>query len=123
MKTIHQILGMLWIALCGFFCASLSLATYHTITAASYRIGNLAIVIFFVLLYLAGIVGSFYVFRGSRWGRILVGVIALLTVAASLLGFFAFFSSAPYSVVGIAFDIVAVISAGILLLSRRYVSD
>ena len=122
MKTIHEILGILWTAICGFFCVSLSLGVYHVITATSYRLDTLAIDLFFVLLYLAGIAGSFYVFRGSRWGRILVGIIALLTVAASLMGLFAFFNSAPYSPVGVAFDILAIVSAGILLLSRRYVS-
>ncbi len=122
MKNIYQILGILWIALCGFFCATLSLAIYHIITAGGYRLDNLAIVAFFVLLYLAGVVGSFYVLRGSRWGRILVGIIALLTVTASLLGLFAFFDSAPYSTIGVAFDVLAVASAGILLFSRRHVS-
>jgi hypothetical protein len=122
MKTIHQIIGTLWIALCGFFAASLSLATYHVITTTNYRVGNLAVLVLFAVLYLAGVVGSFYVFRGSQWGRILVGIIALLTVAASLLGLFAFFDSAPYSAVGVAFDVLAVVSAGILLFSRRHVS-
>jgi hypothetical protein len=122
MKTIHQIIGALWMAFCGFFAASLSLAAYHVTTTTNYRAGNLAVPVLFAVLYLAGVVGSFYVFRGSPWGRMLVGVIALLTVAASLMGLFAFFGSAPYSAVGVAFDVLAVVSAGILLFSRRHVS-
>ena len=122
MKTTNHILGILWIALCGFFCISLSLATYHIITATSYRLDNLAIIAFFVLLYLTGTVASFYLFRGSRWGRIVVGIVALLTVMASVMGFFAFFNAAPYSVVGVTFDVLAFASACILLFSRRHVS-
>ena len=121
MKTTNHILGILWIALCGFFCISLSLATYHIITATSYRLDNLAIIAFFVLLYLTGTVASFYLFRGSRWGRIVVGIVALLTVMASVMGFFAFFG-APYSVLWVAFNVLAFASACILLFSRRYVS-
>ena len=122
MKTTNHILGILWIALCGFFCISLSLATYHIITATSYRLDNLAIIVFFVLLYLAGTVASFYLFRGSRWGRIVVGIVALLTVTASVMCIFAWFNSPPFSFVGIAFDIFALASAGILFFPRKYVS-
>jgi glucan phosphoethanolaminetransferase (alkaline phosphatase superfamily) len=119
MKTTYRILGMLWMAICCYFFISLSLATYHTITAASYRPGDLAILFSFVLLYLTGTVAGFHVFRGSRWGRMIVGVVALLTVMASVMGFFAFFNSSPYSVVGITFDVFAFVSAGLLLLNSR----
>jgi len=122
MKTIHHILGILWVVIAGYFCASLSLGTYHIIAAHNYRLINLTVTLFFVLLYLAGTVASFFVLRGSRRGRIIVGVVALFTVTASVMGLFAFFNSAPYSVVGITFDVFAFVSAGFLLLSRRYVS-
>jgi hypothetical protein len=120
MKTIHQILGILWIALCGYFCVSLSLGTYHLIAATNYRLDTLTVFLFFILLYLAGTVASFYVLRGSRRGRIIVGIVALLTVTASLMGFFAWFNSPPFSLVGIGFDIFALVSAGVLLFSRKY---
>ena len=122
MKTIHQILGILWISICGYLCALLSLATYRTIASHNYRLDNLSVLLFSVLLYLAGTIASFYVLHGSRWGRVIVGVVALLTVVASVMGLFAFFSSAPYSVVGIAFDIFAFVAACVLLLSRRCAS-
>ncbi len=92
------------------------------IVTDSYRLDRLRVNLFFVLLYLAGAVASFYVLRGSRWGRIMIGIVALLTVIASLAGIFAFFNSHPYSVVGIIFDLFAVASAGVLLLHRRTVS-
>ena len=47
-----------------------------------------------MLLYLAGTVASFFVLRGSRRGRIIVGVVALFTVTASVMGLFAFFNLA-----------------------------
>jgi hypothetical protein len=76
--------------------------------------------LFFVFLYLAGAVTSFYVLTGARWSRIVLSVVALFTVTASLMGLFAFFNAHPYSFVGIAFDIFALASAGVLLFVRRH---
>jgi hypothetical protein len=70
-------------------------------------------------LYQLGGVTSFYVFTGARWSRIVLGVVALLTVTASLMGLFAFFNARPYSFLGIAFDMFALVSAGVLLFVRR----
>lgn len=109
-------------AICGFFVVSLSLAAHHAVTATSYRLANLALLGFFTLLCLAGVVGSLYILRGARWASILVGIVALLTVTVSLMGMFAFFNSAPYSVVGVAFDAFAIISVGVFWFSRRHAS-
>ena len=120
MKTTHKILGILWMAICGYFCVSLSLATYYTIKHTMSGFDWVSLEVFFVLLNLIGVVASVSVFRGSRWGCMIVGVVAFLTVTASLMGFFAWFNSLPFSFVGIVFDIFALASAGVLLFSRKY---
>jgi len=84
------------------------------------RLDTLAINLFFILLYLAGAVTSFYLLIGARWACVVLGIVALLTVAASVMGLFAFFNSLPFSVVGIVLDVFALASAGVLLCSRKY---
>jgi hypothetical protein len=120
MKATHRILGILWMAICGYFCVSLCLATYHTIKYTMSGLDWVFLEFFFMLLNLVGVVASVSVFRGSRWGRMIVGVVALLTVTASVMGCFAWFNSLPFSFVGIVFDIFALASGGVLLFSRKY---
>ena len=120
MKTIHKIIGILWMVICGCFCVSLSLGAYYTIKHTNSGLDWVSLDLFFVLLSLVGTVASVYVFRGSRWGRVIVGVVALLIVTASVMGLYAWFNSPPFSFVGIVFDIFALASAGVLLLSRKY---
>jgi hypothetical protein len=122
MKTIHQILGVLWIVISGYFCVSSSLATYDIIRVPDYHLISLIVFSLFTLLYLAGTVASFYILHNSRLGRIIVGAVALFTILASATGLLVFFSALPVSFVGIAFDIFAVASAGVLLFSRKYAS-
>jgi hypothetical protein len=112
MKAAVKILGILWIAICGYSCISLSFAVY------TYGLNWLTP--FFMLLNLIGTVASVYVFRVSRRANmIVVGVVALLTVYANVMGFFAWFSAWPFSFIGITFDIFALASIVILLLSRN----
>jgi hypothetical protein len=80
----------------------------------------LCIDLFFVLLYLTGVVAGFFLLIRAGWARIVVSAVALLTVTASVMGLFAFFNSPPISFVGIAFDIFALASAGVLLFSCKY---
>ena len=117
MKTTHKILGILWMAICGYFSASLVQGLYERHPD---RLDTLCIDLFFVLLFLAGAVAAFFLLIRAGWARIVVSVVALLTVTASVMGFFAWFNSAPFSFVGIAFDIFALASAGVLLFSRKY---
>jgi hypothetical protein len=117
MKTTHKILGILWMAICGYFSASLVQGLYERHPD---RFDTLCIDLFFVLLFLAGAVAGFFLLIRAGWARIVVSVIALLTVTASVMGFFAWFNSAPFSFVGIAFDIFALASAGVLLFSSKY---
>jgi hypothetical protein len=118
MRTVHRILGGMWMAICGYLFATLGTGIYE---GPHNRLDTLAIQLFFVLLYMLGTFAGFYLLIGSMWGRIVVGVIALVSVTASVMGLFAFFDSLPFSLVGIMFNTFAVGSAAVLLLSRRQV--
>ena len=118
MKITHRIVGVLWIGICAYCSATLVQVVCE---ARPRRAETLAITLVFALLYLAGAITSFYVIIGARWARIVLSIIALLTVAASAMGLFAFFNSPPFSFVGTAFDTFALASAGVLLFARKYV--
>ena len=83
------------------------------------RLGH-CIDLFFVLLFPAGAVAGLFVILRARWARIAVSIVALLIVTASVMGLFAFFNAQPFSFVGLAFDIFALVSAGVLLFSRKH---
>jgi hypothetical protein len=104
-------------ALCGYFFATLLQGIYEL---HPNRIGTLCLDLFFVLLFGGGLFVSFYVLIGARWARIMLGVVTLLTFAASGMGLFAFFNTLPFSFVGILLDIFAVVSAGVLLFCRPH---
>ncbi len=117
MKTTHKIIGILWMVICGYFFASLAQGLYKRHPE---RLDTLCLELFFVLMYFAGAVAGFFLFIRAGWARIVVSVVALLTVTASVMGFFAWFNSPPFSFVGIVFDIFALASVGVLLLSRKH---
>jgi hypothetical protein len=116
MKHTHRILGAIWMTVCAYFFFNLVQALYR-FRPDGLRLG---IDLFFAVLYLAGAVAGFLLLIGSRWPRVVVSIVALLTVTASLMGFFAFFNALPHSFVGITFDIFALASAGLLLFSRQH---
>ena len=118
MKTTHRILGAIWMTVCVYFLVNSGLAFCRFYPHL--RLETMNIWLFFDLLYFAGAVAGFYLLMGRRWPRIVVSIVALLTVTASLMGLFAFFNALPYSFVGIAFDIFALASAGVLLFSHKY---
>jgi len=120
MKTIHHILGIIWIIISGYFCVSSSLTIFRII--GDFHLMSMVGLVFFTLLYLAGAVASFYILRDSRLGRVIVGIVALLTVLANLIGLSPFLNMQAFSSVGIALDIFALASASILLFSRKYVA-
>jgi hypothetical protein len=117
MKTTRKIIGILWMVICGYFFARLVQGLYERHPD---RLDTLFINLFFVLLFLAGAVASFFLIIRAGWARIVVSAVALLTMVASVIGLFAWFNSPPFSFVGIVFDIFALTSAGVLLLSRKY---
>ena len=117
MKTIHKIVGTLWMAICAYFFATRVQGIYEV---PPDRIDTIAIDVFFILLWLGSMFVSFYVLTGARWARIALGWITLLTMTGSLMGLFAYFNYHPYSPVGIGFNVFALASAGVLLFVRRY---
>jgi hypothetical protein len=117
MKTTLRVVGILWMVICAYFFATLVQGLYES---RPDRPDTLALSSFFVLLYLAGAVTSFYVLTGARWARLVLSIVALLTVTVSAMGLFAFFNSLPFSFIGIAFDVFALASAGVLLSVRKY---
>ncbi|MGI8965611.1 MAG: hypothetical protein ACR2H1_05920 [Limisphaerales bacterium] len=117
MKPTLKIVGILWMVISAYFFSSLLEGTFE---ARPDRLDTLTINLFFVVLYLAGSVTSFYVLIGARWARIVLSIVAILTVIGSVMGLFAFFNSLPFSFVGIAFDIFALASAGVLLFVPKY---
>jgi hypothetical protein len=116
-RKIHCTLGALWMALCGYFFATLLQGIYEV---RPDRLDTLCVDLFFVLLFAGGLFASFYVLIGARWARFVLGIIALLTVTASVMGLFAFFNSLPSSFVAIVFDVFALASAGVLLFAPKY---
>ena len=120
---IHRILAMLWLAICSYLSVTLVQAIWYGSWYYSWvgQLGALCLDFLFVFLYLAGVVGSFFLLlHSSNWARILVSVVALLTVTGSVMRLFALFNSPPFSFIGIAFDIFALASAGVLLFARKY---
>lgn len=116
---IHYVLGVLWMAIYGYLFANLVQGIYES---TNDRFETRCLNLLFVMLFLAGAVASFFLLLGARWGRIVVSIVALLTVTASVMGLFAFFDAPPFSFVGVMFDIFALVCAGVLLLSRQHVS-
>ena len=119
MKT-NRILGILWLAFCGYFGFTMlwrlrpEFTHYLSLRPADY-VGDLI-----CLMYLAGIAASIFLFRGARWARIAVGIVALVTgVVFFVLLVFAHSSTFPSWLIGIL-GIFAILSAILLLFPRRY---
>jgi hypothetical protein len=117
MKT-HRILGTLWMALCGvlgivFLWQLLPAVIFHSKVLSSpfFYLATLL-----CLLYLAGGVAGFSLFRGAQWARRFVGVIAVLIVIATIAGFVAY-RSLPglYYVVGV----LAIVSVVLLFFPSK----
>ena len=97
MKT-QRILGILWLALCSFTGLSLLWQLSHIFFTdlSKFRpTPDLFLAILTCLVYLAGAVASFYLFRGARWARSFVGLIAVLSVIACI-GQIIAFRSLPF---------------------------
>jgi len=73
MKT-HRILGILWFALCCYSVVNLLRALVELRATAGPAWSVLAVS---CLLYLAGIVASIFLFRGARWARWFIAVLAV----------------------------------------------
>jgi peptidoglycan/LPS O-acetylase OafA/YrhL len=116
MKT-HRILGILWLALWsyGFVWQAWPLSHIPFVPNFS-ATPALFLVILVCLLYLAGAVASFFLFRGTRWARKSVGLIAVLTVILAVVQIVVFRS---FSVLGGLITVFALVSAVLLFLPRH----
>lgn len=85
MKT-HRILGVLWMALCGFLGIVFLWMPLRAVIIRPQVLASprLYIPTFLCLLYLAGAVAGFFLFRGAQRARGFVGVIAVLIVMATI---------------------------------------
>jgi hypothetical protein len=113
MKT-QRILGILWLALCSFTGLSLLWQLSHIFFTdlSKFRpTPDLFLAILMCLVYLAGAVASFYLFRGARWARRFVGLIAVLSVIACI-GQIIACRSLPF--LGGVFSLFAIVSALLL---------
>ena len=88
MKT-HKVLGAAWLAFCGFFGLLFLWQLLHGILLGARPTPDLYLGIFVCALYLYGIVASIFLFRGARWARSTVGLIAALTFIAVVAQFIA----------------------------------
>ena len=93
---------------------------YHILP--DYHIISMILLTLFTLIYLADALASFYVFRNSKFARIVVAIVALFSVLPFMAGFFVFLNLPPFSPFGITFDVFALISFVVLLMSGKYES-
>ncbi|MEI6074457.1 MAG: protein kinase [Verrucomicrobiota bacterium] len=111
-----KILSGFWAGFCAYFCVGLAIGIYQL---KPDRLDTFITNILFVLLYFTGAVTGFFSLFGARGARIVLGLIALLTVAASWLSLYAFFNARPYSAVWIAFNLFSLASAAVFFASGK----
>ena len=71
---IHRILGILWLALCCYSVLNLLRALLEIPPTAG---AAWWVLVVDCLLYLVGIVASIFLFRGARWARWFIAVLAV----------------------------------------------
>lgn len=86
---IYKILGAGWLAFCGYFGLMLLWQLFHGILLKARPTPDLLIAIFACAVYLYGMVASIFLFRGARWARGTVGLVAALTFIAVVAQFIA----------------------------------
>ena len=114
-SIIIKILSGFWAGFSAYSCVGLTIAIYQL---KPDRLDTFITDFFFVLLYFTGAVTGLFSLFGARGARIVLGLIALLTVAASWLSLYAFFNARPYSAVWIAFTLFSLASAAVFFASR-----
>jgi hypothetical protein len=79
----YRILGILWLAFCCYACFNelRALLALHP-TAGQWVAWY--VLAFSGLIFLAGIVASIFLFRGARWARWIVGLVAIFVALGSI---------------------------------------
>jgi hypothetical protein len=114
MKT-HKILGAGWLAFCGYFGLLLLGQLLHGILLKARPTPDMFLAIFACAVYLCGIVASIFLFRGARWARGIVGLVAALTFIAVVAQFIAL----SFTWFACAVGLFALVSLVFLFLSRH----
>ena len=117
MKT-HHVLGILWMTLCGAPSILFLWMLWQVRNAHPVAIHTLdfSLAVLLCLFALAGAVAGFPLFRGAQWARRFVGLIAVFTLIAAAVWFFAFGSLTSW--IGI-FSVLAIASVVLFFLPRH----
>ena len=112
----HRILGILWAVFCGYSCFNLfpQLFSIHPTAAGLWFAWGVIAAMF--LMDLTGVVASIFLFRGARWPRSVVGLIAVYTAFGGI-GFIIMTRSLPAW--SVATSVFALVSLSLLLLPRH----
>jgi len=115
MKT-HRLLGILWLALCCYSVFNLirALLALHP-TAAGLWVAW-SVLAGSCLLYLTGIVASIFLFRGARWARWIIALIAVYMAFGSI-ATVVIQKSLP--IWAASYGVIALVSLGLLFLPRH----
>jgi hypothetical protein len=114
MKT-HKVLGVAWLAFCGYFGLLLLWQLLHGIVLKARPTLDMYIGILACAVYLCGIVASIFLFRGAHWARSIVGLVATLTMIAVVAQFIALW----FSWFACGAGLFALVSLVFLFLSRH----
>ena len=110
MKT-HKIIATLWLLLCGFF--GIFMLWGFRPSAPKYESSaQFYVAMLFCLVYLFGVVASIFLFRGARWARIFIGIVALLTMLSCVMQYVSYRSLFPAW--GFALGIFSLVSVALL---------
>ena len=109
MKT-HHIIATLWLLLCSFF--GIHMLWGFRPSAPKYESSaQFYVAILFGFAYLFGVVASMFLFRGARWARIFIGLVALLTMLSCVMQYISYRSLPAW---GIALGVFSLISVVLL---------
>jgi uncharacterized membrane protein len=109
MKT-HHIIATLWLVLCSIF--GVSILWGFRPSAPKYESTlQFYMAILFGVAYLFGVVASIFLFRGARWARIFIGIVALLSMLSCVMQYISYRSLPAW---GIALGVFSLISVVLL---------
>ena len=110
MKT-YRVLGILWLAFCGYSGISQILQLLHLgISHPDDILSPIFLLACLVsILLLSGVVASWFLFRDALWARRFIGLIALLCVIAGIAQIFSFRTISVWGGISVAFALVSVV--------------
>jgi hypothetical protein len=118
LMKIYRILGILWLVI---NCIA-TVTVVRTLMLPDPKVTQTLYYCFlgsFLLLDLVGIVASISLIRGAKWARWFLGLYAIVLVVGSIGRVVEF---GQFSVLDVIYGFVALVSAVILLMPRRYVA-